>query len=106
LVGIIGHLPSAKGEEKGVSFYQWEISNKYYDASIHFCPMTTRVVIDEDFSENVNASVVFFNSSEVRKIYEVVAGSFFTCSSFLTTVLICIRTRLNTNFVPLPFPSK
>lgn len=29
--------------------------------------MTTKMVVDEDFSENVNASIIFFNSLEVRK---------------------------------------
>jgi hypothetical protein len=67
LIGIMGHLPSVKEDEKGFSFYQWDISNKYYDASIHFCQMTTKMVVDEDFSENVNASIIFFNSLEVRK---------------------------------------
>ncbi|XP_046652833.1 alpha- and gamma-adaptin-binding protein p34-like [Daphnia pulicaria] len=62
--GIMGHLPSVKEDEKGFSFYQWDISNKYYDASIHFCQMTTKMVVDEDFSENVNASIIFFNSLE------------------------------------------
>ena len=69
LSGIIGHLPSVKEDEKGFSFYQWDISNKYYNASIHFCQMSKQMAVDEDFSDNVNASIVFFNSLEVRRIF-------------------------------------
>lgn len=68
LSGIIGHLPSVKEDEKGFSFYQWDISNKYYDASIHFCQMSKQMAV-EDFSDNVNASIVFFNSLEVRRSF-------------------------------------
>ena len=65
LTVIIGDLPSEKQDKHGLSLYQWDISNKYYDASINFCKMNCKTVVDEEFSENVNASILYLNSLEV-----------------------------------------
>ncbi|XP_057365652.1 alpha- and gamma-adaptin-binding protein p34-like [Daphnia carinata] len=62
--GIVGYLPSVCEDGKGFSFYQWDITNKYYNASIHLCRMTTKTAIDEDFAENINASIIFFDSAQ------------------------------------------
>lgn len=63
--GVIGELPGVSQEDNGLSFYRWDISNKYYNASIHFCKIISKPVVDEDFSENVNAFILYFNSLEV-----------------------------------------
>lgn len=66
LTGIVGYLPPICEDDNGCSLYQWDITNKYYNASIHFCQMVTKTAVDEDFAENIGASVIFFDSTQVQ----------------------------------------
>jgi len=65
ITGIFGDLPIPVLIENGTTFYKWAITNKYYSASIYLCTTTHEAIVDEEFIERVDASIVYFNSSNV-----------------------------------------
>jgi len=68
--GIFGDLPIPVLIENGTTFYKWAITNKYYSASIYLCTTTHEAIVDEEFIERVDASIVYFNSSNVDGLNE------------------------------------
>lgn len=62
--GIFGDMPIPVTTEDKSTFYKWDITNKYYSTSIHLCTTTHEAIVNQDFTDRVNASVIYFNSSD------------------------------------------
>ena len=57
-------MPIPVTTEDKSTFYKWDITNKYYSTSIHLCTTTHEAIVNQDFTDRVNASVIYFNSSD------------------------------------------
>ena len=57
-------MPIPVTTEDKSTFYKWDITNKYYSTSIHLCTTTHEAIVNQDFTDRVDASVIYFNSSD------------------------------------------
>ncbi len=58
-------LPTAKPVLEQIEAYPWHIDTKYYTADINICTTPTRTIGNEEFAENVQGFVLYFDASEV-----------------------------------------
>lgn len=65
--GVVGDLPVPDEAGSGLMMYTWNITNKYYSASINLCSMSNETTaFDEDFIQRADASIIYFDSNDEK----------------------------------------